>query len=104
MKNTNTKIFVLLALNARIKLLDSPTNLTSFNILKTRRSRSALKAVKYCDPTTKYDKYFGIVERRSMIPKKLKIYFDGFLMQIILKEYSIVKRIVTTHSEILKNL
>ena len=104
MKKTKTKIFVLLAFNARIRLLDSPTNLTSFSILKTLSSLKALKAVKYWDPITKNDRYLGIVERRSITPKKLKIYFDGFFIQMILKIYSMVKIMVTTHSEIFRKL
>ena len=92
-KNTKMKILALLALRARSRLLDSPTKRTNFNILKIRSSLRALKAVMYCEPTTKNDRYLGIVESKSTTPKKLKIYLLGFLMQIILKIYSMVKKL-----------
>ena len=101
-KKTNTKIFVLLARRARIKLFDSPTNLTSFNILNILSSLKARNAVKYCDPTNNKDRYLGMVERKSIIPKKLKMYFDGLLMQTMRRIYSMENNMVTIHSEILK--
>ncbi len=103
-KNTKMKIFALLALSALSRLFDSPTKRTSFRILKTRNNRKARKAVIYCEPTTKNDRYLGMVERKSTTPKKLKMYLLGFLMQMILKIYSIVKSTVTIHSEISRNL
>ena len=103
-KKTNTKILVLLAFNDLTKLLDSTTNLTNLSIRNTLNNRRALKAVRYCDCIKKKVRYLGIVESRSTMPKKLKIYFLGFFIQTSLRMYSIEKRMVTTHSEILKNL
>jgi hypothetical protein len=101
-KKTKTNIFVLLDFKARAKLFDSPTNRTNLRIRKTRSNLNALNAVKYCDPTKKNDRYFGIVDNKSIIPKKLNMYFLGFLILTSLRTYSIEKRMVTTHSEILK--
>ena len=67
------KIFVLLDFRALTRLLEAPVYRTNFKILKIRNRRKALKAVKYCVPTKKKDKYFGTVERKSTIPKKLKM-------------------------------
>ena len=103
-KNTNTKILVLLDFKAFIRLLDSPTKRTSFRILNTRNSLKALNAVKYWEPANNMDKYFGTVDNKSIMPKKLKIYFVGLFIHMILRIYSMVKRMVTTHSEIFKNL
>ena len=50
----------------------------------------------------KNDKYLGMVESKSIIPKKLNMYLLGFFIQTNLKMYSMEKRMVTTHSEILK--
>ena len=47
-------------------------------------------------------RYLGMVESKSIIPKKLKMYLLGFFIQTNLKIYSMEKRMVTTHSEILK--
>ena len=46
MKNKNTPIFALLALNATINLLEAPMYLVSFRILNTRSNLSALNAAK----------------------------------------------------------
>ena len=43
-----------------------------------------------------------MVDRKSTIPKKLKMYLVGFFIQNSLKMYSIVNKMVTTHSEISK--
>jgi len=101
-KKTNTKIFALLALKARAMLLDSPMKRTNFKILNTLNKRSALNAEKYWVLTKKNDRYFGSVESKSIIPKKLNIYLLGLLIQTNRNMYSMEKRIVTTHSDILK--
>lgn len=72
-KNTKTNILVLLELNALARLLDAPTKRASFRILKTLKSRKALNAVKYWEPTNRMDRYFGSVDKRSTMPKKLNI-------------------------------
>lgn len=43
-----------------------------------------------------------MVESKSMTPKKLNMYLLGFLMHTNLSTYSIEKRMVTTHSDMLK--
>ena len=43
-----------------------------------------------------------MVESKSMIPKKLITYLLGFFMQTNLRIYSMEKRMVTIHSDILK--
>lgn len=96
------KILVLLALNARTKLLDSPMKRTNFKILNTRSNLNALNAVKYWEPTKKKERYLGMVDNRSTNPKKLNMYLLGLLIQISLNTYSIEKSMVTTHSEILR--
>ncbi len=98
-----TDIFALLAFNALTRLLDSPINRASLRILKTLKSRNALKATKACVPTNSTDTYFGMVERKSTMPKKLKIYLEGLLMVMILKKYSMVNTMVINHSNELNN-
>ena len=63
-----TPTFALLDINAFIKMFDSPINLVIFKILNTLNSLRALNATKDCEPTNKSDKYFGIVDKRSIIP------------------------------------
>jgi hypothetical protein len=103
-KNTNTNILVLLALSALARLLDAPTKRASLRILKTLNRRKALNAVRYWEPMNNSDRYFGSVDKRSTIPKKLKTYVLGFRMLMILKIYSKVKRIVTIHSDIFRKV
>ena len=103
-KNTKTNTFVLLALNALARLLEAPTKRASLRILKTLKSRKALNAVKYWEPTNNSDRYFGSVDKRSTIPKKLKTYVLGFRMLMILKIYSKVKSTVTIHSDIFRKV
>lgn len=102
-KKTKTKILVLLPLKALTKLFDSPIKRTNLSILNTRSNLKALNAVKYCEPTTNREMYFGIVDSKSIIPKKLNIYFLGRFIQTIRNIYSIEKRMVTIHSEIFRN-
>jgi hypothetical protein len=98
-KKTKTNILVLLAWMDLTRLFDSPTKRTSFNIRNTLNSLKILNAVRYWEPTKNRERYFGIVDKKSTIPKKLNIYFLGRLMEIILKMYSIENKMVTTHSE-----
>ena len=71
--NKNTAIFGLLAFKALIKTFDSPIKRVNFKILKTLSKRNALNAIKAWVPVIKSERYFGIVEIKSIIPKKLKI-------------------------------
>ena len=68
-----TAIFARLRFNAFPKLALSPMKRVSFKILKTRNNRKALNATKECVPKINSDKYFGMVDSKSMIPKKLNI-------------------------------
>ena len=63
-----TDILALLAFSAETKWLDADKNRTSFNILKTRNNRIALKATRACVPTNIKDKYFGMVDSKSITP------------------------------------
>ena len=103
-KNKNTAIFALLAFNANNNLLDAPIYLASFKILKTRNKRNALNATKPCEPAKIKERYIGIVDKKSTIPKKLKIYFVGLLIEMTLKIYYILNNIVIIHSPIYKAL
>ena len=63
-----TAIFARLRFNAFPKLALSPMNRVSFKILNTRNKRKALRAIKECDPKINKERYFGMVDKRSMIP------------------------------------
>ena len=63
-----TKIFALLAFKAIINLFDAPMYLANFKTLKILNKRRALNAAKLCEPTSTKDKYFGIVDNKSIIP------------------------------------
>mgnify|MGYP007027644166 CR=1 FL=1 len=92
-----------LAFKARVRLVDSPMYLANFRILNTLNNRKALKATSECaPPTKKNDKYLGIVDNKSMTPKKLKIYLRGFFTVITLAIYSNENSIVITHSAAFK--
>jgi hypothetical protein len=66
--NKNTEILALLALMALPKCLDAPKYRANFKTLKILNKRSALKATKACVPINIKDRYFGIVESKSIIP------------------------------------
>ena len=66
--NRNTDILTRLAFNANIKLFEAPKYLANFKILKTRSKRNARNATNACVPINTNDKYFGIVDNKSMIP------------------------------------
>jgi hypothetical protein len=72
-KSKNTAILALLPLKATISLFEAPIYLANFKILKTRNKRKALKASNPCEPAKIKDKYIGIVDKKSITPKKLKI-------------------------------
>tara|TARA_R110002073_G_scaffold242529_1_gene404551 strand:+ start:3924 stop:4253 length:330 start_codon:yes stop_codon:yes gene_type:complete len=96
----NTDILALLALSALVRFVDSPIYLASFSILNTLNKRNARKATNEWDPININDKYFGMVDNKSMIPKKLKMYLSGFFTVITLAIYSNEKSMVITHSAV----
>ena len=55
--------------------------------------------IKKCVPVKARLKYVGIMDNKSIIPKALKIYLNGFGEIHIRVKYSIVNKIVKIHSE-----
>ena len=99
-----TPIFALLACSEREIMVPATVYLDSFKTLKIRSSLSALRMIRLEAPDIISPRNAGIIERRSIIPKKLKIYLKGFFTTIILRMYSIEKIMVMTHSVIINCL
>ena len=103
-KYRNTVILPLLAISAFDRKMDCPVNLGWFNILNNRSNRSARIMEKTLEPTKIMDKYMGKMASKSMMPKKLKMYFRGLLVVAILSTYSRVKKPVIIHSRMMSKL
>lgn len=75
-------------------------NLINFINLKTLINRSVLKILK-----SKYNPIKnGNMDSKSIIPKKLKIYFNLFFELLIRKTYAIEKKVTMTISAESKNV
>ena len=71
-----TAIFLLLSFSEVSNRSPSIQKVKSLNIRKTRMIRNA-RITRYLAPGKKKARYNGSVASKSMIPKKLKIYFFG---------------------------
>jgi len=72
-----TAIFLLLSFSEVSNRSPSIQKVKSLNIRKTRMIRNARITSRYLAPGKKKARYNGSVASKSMIPKKLKIYFFG---------------------------
>ena len=70
-----TAIFLLLSFSEVSNRSPSIQKVKSLNIRKTRMIRNARITSRYLAPGKKKARYNGSVASKSMIPKKLKIYF-----------------------------
>ena len=64
----NTIIFALFTDNILLKLVDAPTNLFIFRILKTLINLRALSAAKELAPITNNEIYLGTMDNKSIMP------------------------------------
>jgi len=94
--NKNTVIFAQLAFNEFHKSELALVYFPNLNTLNNLKSLSARSIIKLCPATMKLRK-LGRIAKKSIIPKKLKIYFLGFLLTQIRRIYSPLNMSVIIH-------